>query len=125
MIEQSKKTILIVDDLPANIDVANNALQHHFKVKAATSGKAALKVIFSNDPPDLVLLDVVMPEQDGYSICRELRRNKKSQTIPVIFLSATLDDEVRLLTVQAGGNDCISKTALPQELIQVVNRCLV
>jgi len=84
-----RPTILIVDDTPTNIQVLAEALRTDYHVKVATSGQAALAI--ANHPesrPDLILLDVMMPEMDGYEVCRRLKQDPATQHIPVIFVTA-------------------------------------
>jgi len=90
-IESVKKSILVVDDEPANIDLLVGMLQQRFIVKAARSGQLALKISRLPEPPDLILLDVMMPEMDGYEVCRRLKGDPVTVSIPVIFLSGEED----------------------------------
>ena len=99
-----RPVILIVDDAPTNVRVLAEALHADFRVKVATGGKTALEL--ANNPetrPDLILLDVMMPEMDGYDVCRQLKRNPDTQNIPVIFVTARSDatDEERGLRLGA------------------------
>lgn len=82
-----KKTILIVDDDPGNIDLLVEMLKDKFVVKAARNGEVALKISRLSVQPDLVLLDVIMPGMSGYEVCRELKVDPATAAIPVIFLS--------------------------------------
>ena len=70
----AQKSILIVDDTPINIGVISGALKDSFKTKVATNGERALAIASGEDKPDLILLDVMMPEMDGYEVCRRLKR---------------------------------------------------
>jgi CheY-like chemotaxis protein len=92
-----KKTILLVDDAPANIQVAREILKDAYKTRVATSGAKALELVKTSPPPDLLLLDVQMPEMDGYEVCRRLKADRSTQEIPVIFLTAMTeaDDETK------------------------------
>jgi two-component system, cell cycle response regulator len=83
-----KQTILVVDDIPDNIDVLRGILHPEYRVKAALSGEHALGIAASNDPPDLILLDIMMPKMDGYEVCRRLKANSATVKIPVIFVTA-------------------------------------
>ncbi len=113
------KTILIVDDTPENLDVLNGLLSE-FNRKVAVNGEKALQLAFSGTPPDLVLLDIMMPGMDGYEVCRQLRANEKTKDIPVIFLTAksTRDDIVKGFEV--GGQDYVTKPFDHHELLQRV-----
>jgi putative two-component system response regulator len=84
---KEKPTILAVDDTPENLDVVKGILADEYIVKAATSGAMALKIV-EKQPPDLVLLDIMMPEMDGYEVCRRLKDDDVTRGIPVIFLTA-------------------------------------
>lgn len=86
-------TILIVDDTPANIDVLAATLQNDYRIIVATRGKKALQLATSADPPDLILLDIMMPGMDGYETCRRLKANARTRRIPVIFVTALSDEE--------------------------------
>jgi sigma-B regulation protein RsbU (phosphoserine phosphatase) len=85
--EQVKPVVLAVDDTPENLDVVRGILVPEYKVKAATSGAAALKIV-ERQPPDIILLDIMMPDMDGYEVCRRLKSNPATEAIPVIFLTA-------------------------------------
>ena len=87
MTEQRKK-ILIVDDERLNINVLHDLLKEDYKTMAAISGKQALKAAESDNPPDLILLDIMMPEMDGYEVCETLKSNDKTKDIPIIFVTA-------------------------------------
>ena len=77
-------TILAVDDTPANIDVVKGVLSESYFVQAAINGKMALKII-ELKKPDLILLDIMMPEMDGYEVCKALKANDETSDIPIIF----------------------------------------
>jgi signal transduction histidine kinase len=102
-------SILMVDDTPANMDLLSGMLKvRGYKVRAAISGKLALQAA-RNDPPDLILLDVNMPEMNGYEVCQELKADEKLKDIPVIFLSALNDTIDKVKAFGAGGVDYITK----------------
>ncbi len=115
-----QKTILIVDDTPENIDVLNGLLSN-YKRKIAINGERALSIAFSDTPPDLILLDVMMPGMDGFEVCRQLRQNEKTENIPVIFLTAKTAREDIIKGFEVGGQDYISKPFDHHELLQRVN----
>lgn len=85
--EELKPVVLAVDDTPENLDVVRGILVPDYKVKAVTNGAAALKLA-ERQPPDIILLDIMMPEMDGYEVCRRLKANPVTAGIPVIFLTA-------------------------------------
>lgn len=83
-----KPTILVVDDTPENIEVLAGILMPHYKVKFATNGEKALQLMRADSPPDLVLLDVMMPEMNGFEVCKRLKGDPRLRRIPVIFVTA-------------------------------------
>lgn len=87
------KTVLVVDDNPENIYILAESLEREYKILYATSGSKALDIATSNNQPDIVLLDIMMPEMDGYEVCSRLKANAETWDIPVIFISA-LDQEI-------------------------------
>lgn len=108
--QYTKPTLLIVDDEPSNIKLLINALgNQNYHIRVATNGMKALEIIFGSQTPDLVLLDIVMPEVDGYHVCQEIKQHTKYQNIPIIFLTdkdESVDEEKGLLL---GAVDYISK----------------
>lgn len=112
MSDQKKYTLLIVDDAPENIDVLRMILSDLYIVKAATSGQMALKIV-ALQPPDLILLDVVMPGVSGYEVCRKLKENEATRDIPVIFVTARNDVEDEAFGFELGGADYITKPVSP------------
>jgi diguanylate cyclase (GGDEF)-like protein len=101
-------TVLIVDDAPSNLAILTETLRGEFDVRIATSGQEALRLI-SESPPDLVLLDILMPEMDGYAVCRRLKAMPSTSTIPVIFLTAKGDVADETLGLALGAVDYIIK----------------
>lgn len=119
-----KGKVLIVDDIPENLKVLSKTLQQEgFQVRAVTSGRMALRVVHSAKP-DIILLDIKMPEMDGYEVCKYLKSNPETQSIPVIFLSAL--DEVldKVLAFEVGGVDYITKPFQFQEVLARVHNQL-
>lgn len=111
---ESKKTILIVDDIPDNIEVLRGILFPKYRIKAATSGAKALAIATGDEPPDLILLDIMMPGLDGYEVCAILKNQEKTQSIPVIFVTAkddAIDEEQGL---KSGAVDYITKPINPR-----------
>ncbi len=105
----SKPLILIVDDTPTNIQVLAENLIKDYRIKVASNGETALETIASQGAPDLILLDVMMPDMDGYEVCRHLKANPHTSMIPVIFVTAlnAASDEERGLNL--GALDYITK----------------
>lgn len=106
------KTILTVDDTPVNIDIVKAILSAEYTVKAATSGEMALKIIEA-DIPDLILLDIIMPDMDGYEVCQRLKTKEATRHIPVIFLTGKTHEEDEAKGLQMGAIDYITKPISP------------
>lgn len=111
--QREKPTILVVDDTPENIDVLRGVLAPHYRVKVAISGEQALRIAATGTPPDLILLDIMMPGMDGFEVCRRLKAEPHTEGVPVIFVTALNEpcDEVRGFEV--GGVDYINKPITP------------
>ena len=107
-----KKTILVVDDTPANIAVLVGALGGDYNTKVATTGRRALELVAAGRP-DLILLDIMMPEMDGYEVCRRLKADPASADIPVIFVSAKTEVEDETQGLALGAVDYIHKPFSP------------
>src|SRR5262245_9162900 len=88
----NKRLVLIVDDTPTNVAVISGVLKDSFRTKVATNGEKALAIATGSEKPDLILLDVMMPGMDGYEVCRKLKDNLGTRDIPIIFLTAKIDD---------------------------------
>src|SRR3954469_21189469 len=108
-----QKLILVVDDTPLNISVITGALKDTYKTKVATSGAKALAIAMADEKPELILLDVMMPEMDGYEVCRRLKADPTTREIPVIFLTAQTDAEDETRGFQVGAVDYVHKPFSP------------
>ena len=108
-----KPTILVVDDTPDNLTLVSNLLKKDYRVRVAISGEKALKIAFSEAPPDLILLDVMMPVMDGYEVCQQLRNNHATSHIPIIFLTAKSEVEDERKGLSLGASDYITKPISP------------
>jgi len=108
-----KATILVVDDTPENLALISSLLKDYYKVKIANGGEKALKIAASDSPPNLVLLDIMMPGMDGYEVCRRLKRDPKTMNIPVIFLTARSEAEDEKKGLELGAVDYITKPISP------------
>jgi putative two-component system response regulator len=108
-----KQSILVVDDTPENIDLLTEVLADEYRIRVATSGEKALKIVYSDEPPDLILLDIMMPGLSGLEICRRLKSNPDRRRIPIIFVTAmsSVEDEERGL--ELGAVDYITKPISP------------
>jgi putative two-component system response regulator len=109
----AKKTVLLVDDSPDNLVLMNDLLKDLYKVKVANSGEKALRIATTGQPPDVVLLDVMMPEMDGYEVCRRLKANAATRNVPIIFLTAKSEVEDEKLGLDLGAVDYITKPISP------------
>jgi serine phosphatase RsbU (regulator of sigma subunit) len=108
-----QKLILVVDDTPVNISVITGALKDTYRTKVATNGVKALAIAAANEKPDLILLDVMMPEMDGYEVCRRLKADPTTREIPVIFLTAQTEAEDETRGFQVGAVDYVHKPFSP------------
>jgi CheY-like chemotaxis protein len=111
-----KPTILVVDDARENILVLTSLLTGLYKTKVATSGAKALEIATSGTPPDLVLLDIIMPEMDGFEVCRRMKELESLREVPVIFLSALNETVDKEKAFSAGGVDYITKPFQVEEV---------
>src|SRR3954452_643271 len=108
-----KKTLLLGDDAPCNIQVAREMLKDSYRTRVATSGAKALELVKTAPAPDLVLLDVKMPEMDGYEVCRRLKADPTLREIPVIFLTAMTEVADETTGFGVGAVDYIHKPFSP------------
>ena len=109
--------VLIVDDNPLNLQVLGNTLRKNgYKLAAAKSGPEALDFL-QKKLPDLILLDIMMPEMDGYEVCKKLKEDENTKKIPVIFLTARTDTDSIVRGFEAGGVDYVVKPFNPAELL--------
>lgn len=109
---RSKPTILVVDDVPENIDVLTGVLKDEYRVRAATNGPSALSLA-KKSPPDLILLDIMMPGMDGYDVCRQLKSDLATCKVPVIFVTAMGEVEDETRGFEVGCVDYITKPVSP------------
>jgi len=115
-----KQVILVVDDAPAIIDLLAGLLKDKYRVKAAINGKTALRIAQSAKPPDLILLDIVMPEMDGLEVCKKLKKNPETTDIPIVFLSGEADEEACERGMEIGGAAYLKKPVEPKSLFSVI-----
>ncbi len=108
-----KPTVLVVDDTPDNLSLMSGLLKDKYKVKIANNGARALKVVMTGAPPDIILLDIMMPVMDGYETCRHLKENPETRDIPVIFLTAKAEVEDEMKGFELGAVDYITKPISP------------
>jgi putative two-component system response regulator len=113
MPDREKQTVLVVDDVPTNLDLLVETLKDEYRVLAALSGREALDIVHSKTPPDIVLLDVMMPRMDGYTVCERIKADLRSRNIPVIFVTARDQEEDQTRGFEVGGVDYITKPVSP------------
>jgi putative two-component system response regulator len=119
-----KQTVLVVDDAPENIDLVVGILKEQYTVKAARNGQVALKIARSPNPPALILLDIVMPDMDGFEVCHELKADLATAVIPVIFLSGEIGAEERRRGTELGAVDYLTKPVDPAKLSVAIESAL-
>lgn len=107
--DERRQTVLIVDDEPGNITILAELLGSEYNIRVATTGARALEIAFSEDSPDLVLLDIILPGMDGYEVCRKLKTDFRTQNIPVIFLTGKIGETNELKGFEAGAVDYVTK----------------
>ena len=110
---RTRQTVLVVDDISENIDLLRNVLAPDYVVKVANTGDKALRIAYSDAPPDLILLDVMMPGMSGHEVCRRLKANPDRRKIPVIFVTAMDAMEDERLGLEIGAVDYITKPFSP------------
>ena len=109
--------VLMVDDTPSNLDILGHILKHvGLNVSVAPNGTIALKII-NEDKPDLVLLDIMMPDISGYDVCRKLKKNDDTKDIPVIFITAMAQTEDLIEGFEVGGADYVVKPFEEREVL--------
>lgn len=110
--DTDQATILVVDDTPENIDVLVGILGEDYQVRAARGGEQALKLVHKA-PPDLILLDIMMPDIDGFEVCRRLKEDFTTRHIPIIFVTAKIEMKDELAGLDLGAVDYITKPVSP------------
>lgn len=111
--DDPKFTVLIVDDTKDNLYLAASALEDSYKIKVANHGHKCLRIATSTEPPDLILLDIMMPEIDGYEVCKKLKANPITHDIPIIFFTAANSTEDEQKGLDLGAVDYITKPINP------------
>ncbi|MBT3065683.1 two-component system response regulator [Rhodoferax sp. U11-2br] len=108
-----KSTVLVVDDTPDNLSLVSGLLRDDYIVRVANNGEKALRIATSEQPPDLILLDIMMPGMDGYEVCQRLKADPKARDIRVIFLTAKAEIEDERKGFELGAVDYITKPISP------------
>lgn len=118
------KRVLFVDDDPSMGRVVQSLLQQHgYQVTLARTGEACLDMARAT-PPDIILLDILMPSMDGFNVCQELRRDARLREIPVVILTAMKDPNLNERAFAAGAEVCMTKPFRPENLITSVRMAL-
>ncbi len=112
MVEKTA-TVLIVDDQPANIHTLAALLKREYRILTATRGEKAWELATGDHPPDLILLDILMPDMDGYELCRRLKNHEATKTIPIIFVTALGEERDEAYGLDLGAADYITKPFSP------------
>jgi len=120
---EEKARILVVDDEPTNIEIIQGYLEKEYDIVSASSGKEALEKI-SKEKPDVVLLDIMMPELSGYEVCAKLKKDESTRFIPVVIVTALSDIEDKIEAIEAGADDFLTKPINSMELVTRVRSLL-
>lgn len=119
----TRPTLLIVDDMPDNLTLLADLFKQDYRVRAARDGQSALAICTSATPPDLILLDVMMPHMDGFELAQHLRSHASASRIPIIFITAMTEHAAQLRALELGAIDFVSKPIDPKTLhLRVVNQ---
>ncbi|GAB4231373.1 MAG: response regulator [Stanieria sp.] len=117
------KTILVVEDTQSERQMISALLSHAgFNVVVAENAQAGWNWLTSNAPPNLILLDIIMPGESGLDLCRKIRSEEKLAKIPILFCSSKSEDFDRFWALRQGGNEYITKPYVPQQLIEMVTQ---
>lgn len=122
--KNEKPLILLVDDVPANLHVLAVSLRSRYRIKTATNGPMALELAGREDKPQLILLDVMMPEMSGIEVMRQLRANPATSDIPVVFVTADLSEQNQLEGLELGADDYLTKPIVTSVLLARVHNII-
>ena len=120
---KAKKRVLVVDDTPENLQFLVVLLKDKYAVVAATSGQKAIEIA-KNSKPDLILLDIIMPQMDGYEVCRLLKSEPVTSSIPVVFVTSKNDAFDDTIGYSVGASEYLTKPIEPDLLIATVEAYL-
>jgi putative two-component system response regulator len=121
---ENRMTVLVVDDTPENIHILVNMLSSDYRTKVATNGEGALRLALKEPQPDLILLDVLMPGMDGYELCRRLKANPVTASIPVLFVTGTASEEDLSKGRSLGAEGFLMKPLDPNNVLETVKRTI-
>ena len=110
--ELHRPTILVADHSPPSIELLSRVLGQDYRVKVARSDEKALQIVYANEPPDLILPNIMMPDLSGHEVCRRIKTNPDRRGIPIIFVTAMTTTEYESLGLAIGAVDCITKLGL-------------
>ncbi len=113
----TRRTVLVVDDTADNLTLLSDLLKDAYRVRVANSGEKALRILSSGNPPDLVLLDIMMPGMDGYTVLRKLKELPGTADVPVIFLTALSEEDDERIGLELGAVDYITKPISPSIML--------
>ena len=119
------KTILIIDDMETNVNTLMSLLDDKYDILASLDGEGALDILEDEEKIDLILLDILMPEMDGFEVCRRLKSNSKTKDIPVIFITSDNSENTIEKAYEMGGIDYITKPFKARELFSRINTHLL
>jgi len=120
----SKKIVLIVDDAPANLAVLSEILKSSYQLRAAKNGALALKIAHAPTPPDVILLDVEMPDMDGFQVCEQLKSEDATRGIPVVFVTGHSQPEQQARGMALGAVGYISKPVDHEQFLKLVTELI-
>lgn len=118
--QDTRQRVLIIDDTPENIEVLRQLLRGDYVVQAAINGKKGLDIAQAQPQPDIILLDIMMPEMDGYATMREIRKDPAFRTLPILALTAKAMKGDREKCLEAGASDYISKPVNTDQLLSLM-----
>ncbi|MFA7405151.1 MAG: response regulator [Pelobacteraceae bacterium] len=121
--QEKRQTLLIVDDTPSNISLLEEIFSKEYSIRSTTRGSEALMI--AREIPDLILLDIMMPEMNGYEVCEKLKESPALRDIPVIFLSSLSSAVIKAKALKSGGVDYISKPFHLEEIRTKVKTLLM
>lgn len=124
-LDAARPVVLVVDDDTGTLNLMNALLRGRYSIKLATTGRKALEIARSDTPPDLVLLDIMMPDLDGHEVCRQLKADPQTSEIPVIFLTAMAQTEDERRGFALGAADYITKPISPPILLARIDTHLM
>jgi len=111
---EAKPTVLIIDDTATNIGILSTCLQNFYHIKTAKNGKQGIKLANESPKPDIILLDIEMPEMNGYEVCKHLKSNSETSPIPIIFVTGKIAEKDEEKGFDLGAADYIAKPIRPR-----------